>query len=154
MSNTLSLGKIHCLQQLTNQAGIFTRVAFDHRDAFVAALSQTLGMAKVDWETVTTEKKRIARALAPHANAILLDLLYSAGPVLADGLMPKDVGFAIARGESSYGSEAVYQTTSLLDGWSVEAIRRMGRAAAGAAGGQYSQIPQFKPGWYADYHRP
>ncbi|MCB0162667.1 MAG: tagatose 1,6-diphosphate aldolase, partial [Anaerolineae bacterium] len=55
--------------------------------------------------------------------------LYSAGPVLAEGVLPKGVGFAVAREKSSYGSAAMRETTELLDGWSVEAIRRMGGAA-------------------------
>ena len=38
--NELSLGKIRCLQQLTNEFGVFTVVAFDHRDVFVETLSK------------------------------------------------------------------------------------------------------------------
>lgn len=129
MMKPLSLGKIHCLQQLTNEVKVFSMVAFDHRDAFVAALSQTLGGVKASWETVASEKIRIAKAVAPHASAVLLDPLYSAGPVLVRGVLPTGVGFAVAREKSSYGSEAMRQTTTLLDGWSVEAIRRMGGAA-------------------------
>ncbi|MCB0163000.1 MAG: hypothetical protein KDI79_02165, partial [Anaerolineae bacterium] len=81
MTQPLSLGKIHCFQQLTNEFKVFTMAAFDHRDAFVASLSQMLGVAEADWETVAAEKIRIAKALAPHASAVLLDPLYSAGPV-------------------------------------------------------------------------
>ncbi|MCB9102312.1 MAG: tagatose 1,6-diphosphate aldolase [Anaerolineales bacterium] len=128
MTKPLSLGKIHCLQQLTNEFDVFAMAAFDHRDVFVAALSQTLGVAEAAWETVAAEKIRIATALAPHASAVLLDPLYSAGPVLAEGVLPKGVGFAVAREKSSYGSAAMRETTALLEGWSVEAIRRMGGA--------------------------
>jgi tagatose 1,6-diphosphate aldolase len=125
---SLSLGKIHCFQELTNDSGVFAMVAFDHRDAFVASLNQTLGLAETAWETVAAEKIRIARALAPHVSAVLLDPLYSAGPALASGALPKGVGFAVAREKSSYGSEAMRQTTTLLDEWSVAAIKRMGGA--------------------------
>lgn len=128
MTKTLSLGKLRCLQQLTNEAGIFAMAAFDHRDAFVATLSRTLGVSQVPWETVVAEKVRLAKALAPHASAVLLDPLYSAGPVIAGGVLPRQTGFAVAREKSSYGSEAMRQTTTLLEGWSVEAIRRMGGA--------------------------
>lgn len=128
MTKPLSMGKLHGLQQLTNEFNVFAMAAFDHRDAFVAALSQTLGVAEASWETVATEKIRIAKALAPYASAVLLDPLYSAGPVLAGGVLPKGVGFAVAREKSSYGSAAMRETTTLLEGWSVEAIRRMGGA--------------------------
>lgn len=129
MMKPLSLGKIRCLQQLTNEAGIFTMTAFDHRDAFVAALSKTLGVAEADWGTVAAEKTRIARALAPHASAVVLDPLYSAGPVVASGALPSGTAFAVAREKSSYGAEAMRQTTTLLDDWSVEAIKRLGGTA-------------------------
>jgi tagatose 1,6-diphosphate aldolase len=129
MMTPLSLGKIHCFQQLTNEFDLFAMVAFDHRDAFVASLSKTLGVAEASWETVAAEKIRIAQALAPHASAVLLDPLYSAGPALVSGALPNGVGFAVAREKSSYGSEAMRHPTTLLDGWSVEAIRRMGGAA-------------------------
>ncbi|MCB0209863.1 MAG: tagatose 1,6-diphosphate aldolase [Anaerolineae bacterium] len=128
MTKPLSLGKLFCFQQLTNEFNVFAMAAFDHRDAFVASLSQTLGVPEASWETVAAEKTRIATALAPHASAVLLDPLYSAGPVLAAGVLPKGVGLAVAREKSSYGSEAMRETTTLLDGWSVEAIRRMGGA--------------------------
>lgn len=129
MMSPLSLGKIRCLQQLTNDFGVFTMTAFDHRDVFVAALSQTLGVERVDWGTVAAEKIRIARALAPHASAILLDPLYSAGPVVASGVLPGSTAFAVAREKSSYGSETMRQTTTLLNGWSLEAVKRLGGTA-------------------------
>lgn len=126
---SLSLGKIRCLQQLTNERGIFTMVAFDHRDAFVATLSKTLGGAEASWDKVASEKIRIARALAPHASGVLLDPLYSVGPILAAGALPGTVGFAVAREKSSYGSEAMHHPTTLLENWSVATIKRLGGSA-------------------------
>ena len=46
MMTPLSLGKMRCLQQLPSEFGVFTMAAFDHRDVFVEALSQTLGVEK------------------------------------------------------------------------------------------------------------
>jgi len=125
---TLSLGKIRCLQQLTNEAGIFSIVAFDHQDVFVDALSKMLGVEQATWETVVTEKMRLAQALAPHASAVLLDPLYSAGPVLASGALPGSTGFAVTREKSGYSGQNAGRTTELLDDWSVEAIKRLGSA--------------------------
>jgi tagatose-1,6-bisphosphate aldolase len=125
----LSLGKIRCLQQLTNEFGVFSMSAFDHRDVFVEALQQTLGAERVTWQTVATEKIRIARALAPHSSGVLLDPLYSAGPVLASGALPGTIGFAVAREKSGYSGESAGRVTTLLEDWSVAAIKRMGGAA-------------------------
>ncbi|MCG8350525.1 MAG: hypothetical protein MI924_22385, partial [Chloroflexales bacterium] len=125
----LSLGKIRCLQQLTNERGIFTMIAFDHRDVFVEALSRTLGIVQADWATVAAEKNRIAEALAPHASAVLLDPLYSAGPVIAGGFLPRRTGFAVAREKSGYDGSSAGRVTTLLEDWSVAAIKRMGGAA-------------------------
>ena len=125
----LSLGKIRCFQQLTNEFGVFAMVAFDHRDVFVDTLSQTLGVEQAAWSVVVAEKERIARALAPHASAVLLDPLYSAGPVLAAGALPGNVSFAVAREKSGYSNTEAGRVTVLLDGWSVEAIKRIGGEA-------------------------
>ena len=127
--NILPLGKIHCMQQLTNELGVFTMVAFDHRDVFVEALSKTLGVDQATWQTVVEEKRRIAQALAPHASAVLLDPLYSAGPVITGGALPKSTGFAVAREKSGYSGESAGRVTTLLTDWSVAAIKRLGGAA-------------------------
>lgn len=129
MMKPLSLGKIHCFQQLTNEVGVFTMAAFDHRDVFVETLSQTLGVEQAAWDIVAAEKIRIARAVAPHASGVLLDPLYSAGPVIASGVLPGRTGFAIAREKSGYGGEEAGRVTELLADWSVAAIKRLGGAA-------------------------
>lgn len=129
MMTPLSLGKIRCLQQLTNEFGVFTMAAFDHRDVFVETLSQTLGVKQAAWDVVAAEKIRIARALAPHASAVLLDPFYSAGPVIASGVLPGRTGFAVAREESGYGGKDAGRVTTLLADWSVAAIKRLGGVA-------------------------
>jgi tagatose-1,6-bisphosphate aldolase len=125
----LSLGKTRCLQQLTNNFGVFTMIAFDHRDTFVEALGQTLGVEQADWDTVVAEKNRIAQALAPHASAVLLDPLYSAGPAIVGGVLPKGTGLAVAREKSGYSGESAGHVTTLLENWSVAAIKRLGGSA-------------------------
>ena len=127
--NTLSLGKVRCLQQLTNELGVFTIIAFDHRDDFVETLGKILGVEQVDWEMVTAEKIRIAQALAPHASAVLLDPLYSAGPVVTSGVLPDGTGFVVALEDSGYGGDSTNRTTTLLADWSVAAIKRLGGVA-------------------------
>ncbi len=125
----LSLGKIRCFQQLSNEAGIFTVTAFDHRDVLVDTLSQTLAVEEAAWETVAAVKIEIAKALAPHASAVLLDPEYSAGPVIASGVLPRHVAFAVGREKSGYSGESAGRVTTLLADWSVAAIKQMGGAA-------------------------
>ncbi len=124
----LSLGKIRCLQQLSNRFGVFTVAALDHRDVFVDSLSQTFGVEQADWDTVVAEKIRIAKALAPYSSAVLLDPLYSVGPVIANNILPAETAFAAALEKSSYSDQDAGRTTILAD-WSVEAIKRIGGSA-------------------------
>jgi len=122
----LSLGKIRCLQQLTNELGVFTIIAFDHRDDFAAVLRKTLGVESADWDLVVAEKIRIAHALTPHASAVLLDPVYSAGPVITSGVLPDSTGFAVALEETGYSGNSTNRTTTLLADWGVAAIKRLG----------------------------
>jgi tagatose 1,6-diphosphate aldolase len=125
----LSLGKIRSLQQLTNELGVFTMIALDHRGTFLQMLSKTMGEAYVTWENVVAEKIRIARTMAPHASAVLLDPLYSAGPVIASGVLPNHTAFAVACEKSGYSGQRTSRLTILEADWSVEAIKRLGASA-------------------------
>ena len=93
----ITAGKLRGYQQLSNEQDIFTVVAFDHRDVFVETLSQTIGVPEATWAQVVAEKIRICQALAPYASSVMLDPLYSVGPVLTAGVLPGSVGFVAAR---------------------------------------------------------
>jgi tagatose 1,6-diphosphate aldolase len=125
---TLTLGKIRALQQLANEAGVFTISALDHRGDFVKSLEAMFG-TKITWQMVVREKERLLKVLAPHSSAILLDPQYGAGAMIAGGLLPGSVGLMIAREKSGYTLENQSRTTVLLDDWSVEKIKRIGAAA-------------------------
>jgi tagatose 1,6-diphosphate aldolase len=126
----LSLGKVRCLQQLTNELGVFSIIALDHRGSFLQMLGQAAAGTTVSWDIMAAEKIRIAQALAPHASAVLLDPLYSAGPVIARGVLPKQTGFVVACEKSGYSSEIHSRPTTLQADWSVAAIKRLGASAA------------------------
>lgn len=127
--HTLTYGKLRGLQQLANESGIFTITALDHRGSFEHMLRQTLGVESPSWEAVVAEKERLARALAPHSSALLLDPIYGAGPLLARGAVPGTVGVLIACEQSGYESVNEGRVTILQPNWSVAAIKRMGAAA-------------------------
>lgn len=126
---TLTLGKLRGLQQLANEFGIFTITALDHRGSFERMLRQTLGVESPSWQAVVAEKERLARALAPHSSALLLDPVYGAGPLVARGAVPGKVGVLIACEQSGYESVNEGRVTILQPNWSVAAIKRIGAAA-------------------------
>ncbi|RME57434.1 MAG: DUF2090 domain-containing protein [Caldilineae bacterium] len=125
----LTLGKLRGLQQIANPQGIFTITALDHRGSFKRMLQQAMGQGNVDWSTVVAEKERLTRALAPHSSAVLFDPTYGAGPMLARGAVPGNVGLLVAREESGYEGSDESRVTLLQPNWSVAAIKRMGAAA-------------------------
>jgi len=126
---TLTLGKLRGLQQIANDNGIFTISALDHRGTLEKMLRQLRGGDSLPWEVVVEEKERLTRALAPHSSALLYDPIYSVGPMLARGVVPGSVGILVAREQSGYESTAEGRVTVLQDGWSVEAIKRLGASA-------------------------
>jgi tagatose 1,6-diphosphate aldolase len=78
---------------------------------------------------VVQEKERLARALAPHASAVLLDPVYGLGPIIRHGLIPRGVGLMAALEKSGYTEDAGGWHTSLIEGWTVAGIKRLGAAA-------------------------
>lgn len=127
--HALTLGKLRGLQQISNDRGIFTISALDHRGSLEKMLRQMLGTEALPWETVVQEKERLSRALVPHSTAVLYDPLYSVGPMLARGVVPGSVGLMVAREQSGYESSAEGRITVLQPGWSVETIKRIGASA-------------------------
>lgn len=127
--HTLTLGKLRGLQQIANDAGIFTISALDHRGSLEEMLRQMRGKDLLPWSVVVQEKERLTRALAPHSSAVLFDPVYGAGPLLARGVVPGSVGVLVAREQSGYDSTAEGRVTVLQPGWSVESIKRIGASA-------------------------
>jgi tagatose 1,6-diphosphate aldolase len=75
-------------------------------------------------------KLDLCRVLAPHASAILLDPVYSAGQAIAAGVLPKSTGLLVSLEESGYSGQPEARITDLLPDWSVRKIKRMGATAA------------------------
>lgn len=126
---SLTLGKLRHLQQISNEFGMFTIAALDHRGSFEAMLAKTLNTSQLSWEAVVQEKERLTRALAPHASAVLLDPLYGLGPIIVRGLIPQHVGLLAALEESGYTEDASGWNTSLMENWTVADIKRLGASA-------------------------
>ncbi len=127
MTRSLTAGKLRALSTLADDDGVFRMVAVDQRPPLFAALTRHDGRAARDlpFDEVARAKRLLARVLAPHAGAILIDPVWTHATALADipgstALLStlEDYGFdADARGE---------RRSRLIEGWSVEAIRRSG----------------------------
>ena len=67
------LGRLRGLDMLSDTRGIFALAAIDHRDSLGDAFASA-GLPKPTPERIAELKTTIARALAPHATGLLIDL--------------------------------------------------------------------------------
>jgi tagatose 1,6-diphosphate aldolase len=125
----LTIGKARGLQQISNERAILTITALDHRGSLKRALATATPDRSIGFQEVVEEKIRLARALAPHSTAILLDPVYGAGPCIAAGAIPSGCGLLVALEESGYDETEAGRFTKVTPGWSAEKIKRTGAAA-------------------------
>lgn len=123
----LTLGKLRGLDTLAAQNGTFSMLALDHRNSF-AKLTGGLFEGQAAWEQVVAEKERLARTMIEHATAVLMDPLFTAGPLVARGVVPGSTGFIVALEESGYRQTDRGRINGFEPGWTAEAIKRMGAA--------------------------
>lgn len=124
----LTIGKIRGLAATSSEVGVFTILAFDHRQSFARML--TPGQEEmVTYADIVTAKAAVIEALSPHASAVLLDPEYSAAQSIASGVLPGRTGLLVAIEETGYSGLATARKSSLLSGWSVAKIKRMGADA-------------------------
>lgn len=124
----LSLGKIRGLQQIANPDGIFTICAMDHRDSMRTMIDEE-HPEKVDYAEMVKHKLELCSALAPYASAVLLDPIYGAAQCISQRALPKSTGLLVSIEATGYGGGKENRITKLLEGWSVEKIKRMGASA-------------------------
>jgi sulfofructosephosphate aldolase len=80
------------LAALARPIGAFAMVALDQRES----LRTMLGGETVADEALTRFKLDAARALTPHASAVLLDVAFGLGPVLEAGVLADGCGLIVA----------------------------------------------------------
>ena len=124
----LSIGKIRGLQQISTVVGIFVICAMDHRGSLRAMIEKEQ-LEEAEYQEVVEHKLELCAALAPHASAVLLDPNYGAAHCIAGGVLPGHTGLLISIEATGYQSEPQGRVTTLLNGWSVEKIKRMGGSA-------------------------
>lgn len=128
MSN-LGIGKIRGLQQISTPEGAFVISAIDHRGSLQSAIEKELGK-QIGYSDMVEWKMDICSALSPYASAILLDPIYGAAQSIAGGILPGRAGLLVSVEASGYQDNPEGRVTTLLDGWSVGKIKRMGGSAA------------------------
>ncbi len=127
MSN-LSIGKIRGLQQISTANGVFVICAIDHRGSLKAMIEKEQDEA-VDYQELVEHKLELCAAVAPYSSAILLDPNYGAAQCIAGGVLLGHTGLLVSVESTGYQNDPRGRITTLLDGWGVEKIKRMGSSA-------------------------
>jgi len=104
--------------------------AMDHRGSLKAMIEKEQLDDNVDYQELVEHKLELCSTLAPHVSAVLLDPNYGAAQCITGGVLPGYTGLLISIEATGYESDPQGRITTLLDGWSVEKIKRMGGSAA------------------------
>src|SRR5262245_41721643 len=130
----LSPGKLRGLQRISNPNGTLTMVALDQNSSMISMIKESLkrkGQTREpSFEEIVEAKVTLAKALAPHASAILVDAYYGAWNTVASFSLPRDVGLLV-RVEKSGGkrNQRGAPLGEIEPGWSVAKIKCMGADA-------------------------
>ena len=124
----LSIGKIRGLQQIANPDGILAMCAMDHRGSLRSMIDEE-HPGEVDYEEMVERKLELCSSLAKYASAVLLDPIFGAAQCISHRALPDSTGLLVSIEATGYGGGKEHRVTRLLDGWSVEKIKRMGASA-------------------------
>lgn len=124
----LTIGRIRGLAATSSEGGAFTILAFDHRQSFARMITRS-DQEMITYADIVTAKAAVVEALAPHASGVLLDPEYSAAQSIASGVLPGRTGLLVSIEETGYSGTDTARKSSLLSGWSVAKIKRMGADA-------------------------
>lgn len=122
---TLTSGKIRGLTQASNDAGVFAIFAIDHRDS-MRIIIDPQRPDRIAAQQMTDTKLEFVRAMAPSATAVLLDPEYSAIQAVDSRALTGDAALLCAIEAQGYLGDPNSRETTLLDGWSVGKIKRLG----------------------------
>ncbi len=126
--NKLSIGKIRGLQYISNPDGIFIMCAMDHRGSLQSMISPE-NPDSVTAAEMVERKLELCSTLAKLASAVLLDPIYGAAQCIAANVLPKNTGLLVSVEATGYEGGKEHRVTRILDGWSVEKIKRLGASA-------------------------
>src|SRR5438876_5521465 len=125
----ISVGKLRGLQQISDETGRFTMIAMDQRGSLQKMLHPENPKAAT-YAEMEAVKLGVTSALAPHASGYLLDPEFGVGPAINRFALPGRTGLLVSMETSGYEKKGNWRLTTLLDGWSVEKVKRLGASAA------------------------
>src|SRR3989442_14404377 len=125
----ISVGKLRGLQQISDDTGRFTMVAMDQRGSLQKMLHPENPKAATHAE-MEAVKLAVTEALAPLASGYLLDPEFGVGPAINRFALPGRTGLLVSMETSGYEKKGNWRLTTLLDGWNVEKVKRLGASAA------------------------
>ncbi len=125
----ISVGKLRGLQQISDETGRFTMVAMDQRGSLQKMLHPENPKAAT-YAEMEAVKLGVTQALAPLASGYLLDPEYGVGPSVNRFVLPGRTGLLVSLETSGYERHGNWRLTTLLDGWTVEKVKRLGASAA------------------------
>src|SRR5207244_6009658 len=139
----LSPGKLSGLQRISNANGTLTMVAIDQNSSMIGMIKDSLKRKGEGREPTFAEiveaKVMLARALSPHASAVLVDAYYGVWNTVASVSLRRDVGLLV-RVEKSGGEKNRHGAPlgAIEPGWGVAKIKRIGADAV-------KLLAQFEP---------
>jgi tagatose 1,6-diphosphate aldolase len=122
------LGARRGLDACATDRGTFTVLALDHRQNLRKALHPEDPSATT-YDEMVAFKRAVVRALAPVATGTLLDPEVGAAQAIADGSLPASAGLIVAIEATGYEGPSTARVSRVLEGWSVEAAKRIGASA-------------------------
>jgi tagatose 1,6-diphosphate aldolase len=122
-------GTIRGLQECASPRGTFTILALDHRQNLRHDLRPD-DPGSVSPDEMVAFKRAVVRAIGRAGTGVLLDPEIGAAQCIADGSLPAGVGLVVALEATGYTGESTARVSRMLDGWSAEAVRRLGASAA------------------------
>ncbi len=121
----LTLGQWRGLQAVSTPRGVFTILALDHRDSLRALLNPG-APGSVKPADLVEFKHQAVSALAPAGSAALLDPVFGLSQCVVSGALPGQAGLIVALEQTGHQGSPTARLTELLEGWSVEKIKRTG----------------------------
>src|SRR2546426_2036398 len=125
----ISVGKLRGLQQISDDTGRFTMIAMDQRGSLQKMLHPENPKAAT-YAEMEGVKLGVTEALAPLASGYLLDPEFGVAPAINRFALPGRTGLLVALEQSGYEKRGNWRLTTLLDGWNVEKVKRLGASAA------------------------
>jgi tagatose 1,6-diphosphate aldolase len=123
------IGARRGLAACASERGTFTVLALDHRQNLRRELRPD-DPEGVEYDEMVEFKRQVVRALAAVATGTLLDPEIGAAQAIWDGSLPAHAGLIVAVEATGYGGPSTARVSRVLEGWSVESIKRMGADAA------------------------